>query len=369
MTKIANVALTNTFNTWRIRSNEAFDRLSQFAINNSSLYANTITANNVLKATGNTVLGAAGKLTIFNGSSKANGVLTVTNNLIVSGNSVHGAAGKRTIVTGLLSANGRATISTSFLVSGNTVLGDTGKKTVINGLLSANGRATISTSFLVSGNTVLGDTGKKTVINGNFVANTGVGTFTIGDQTSTVSIRGATTVKNALVLTGNTNNSNSSATTIFAGLVTVSGHANVGTSLTVFGNTVLGSAGGKNTDIRGTLTLNSLSVGFLEVPSNSRSANYTTVLADSGYSIDHPSTDANARTYTIPANASVAYPVGTCIMFSNMTSQVVTIAITTDTMYLAGAGTTGSRSLAQYGVATARKLTSTTWLIMGTGLT
>jgi len=184
-----------------------------------------------------------------------------------------------------------------------------------------------------------------------------------------VSIRGATTVKNALVLTGNTNNSNSSATTIFAGLVTVSGHANVGTSLTVFGNTVLGSAGGKNTDIRGTLTLNSLSVGFLEVPSNSQSASYTTVLADSGYSIDHPSTDANARTYTIPANASVAYPVGTCIMFSNMTSQVVTIAITTDTMYLAGAGTTGSRSLAQYGVATARKLTSTTWLIMGTGLT
>ena len=368
MAKIANVALTNTFNTWRVRSNEAFDRLSQFAINNSSLYANTITANNVLKATGNTVLGAAGKLTIFNGSSKANGVLTVTNNLFVSGNSVHGAAGKRTIVTGLLSANGRATVSTSFLVSGNTVLGDTGKKTVINGLLSANGRATVSTSFLVSGNTVLGDTGKKTVINGNFVANTGVGTFTIGDQTSTVSIRGATTVKNALVLTGNTNISNSFA------LFTVSGHAEVAKSLNVSGNTVLGATG-KKTVVNGTLvangtfTLNSLSVGFLEVPSNSQSASYTTVLGDSGYSIDHPSTDANARTYTIPANASVAYPVGTCIMFSNMTSQVVTIAITTDTMYLAGAGTTGSRSLAQYGVATARKLTSTTWLIMGTGLT
>jgi hypothetical protein len=52
-----------------------------------------------------------------------------------------------------------------------------------------------------------------------------------------------------------------------------------------------------------------------------------------------------------------------------MTSQVVTIAITTDTLYLAGTGTTGSRSLAQYGMATAIKLTSTTWLISGTGLT
>ena len=58
-------------------------------------------------------------------------------------------------------------------------------------------------------------------------------------------------------------------------------------------------------------------------------------MADKGKSIDHPSTDANARTFTIPANASVAYAIGTCISFSNMTSQVVTIAITTDTMYLA----------------------------------
>lgn len=111
------------------------------------------------------------------------------------------------------------------------------------------------------------------------------------------------------------------------------------------------------------------SVGFLSVPQNSQSAAYTAVLSDAGKSIDHPSSDANARTFTIPANASVAYPIGTCLSFSNMTSQVVTIAITSDTMYLAGAGTTGSRSLAQYGMATARKISSTEWLINGTGLT
>lgn len=110
-------------------------------------------------------------------------------------------------------------------------------------------------------------------------------------------------------------------------------------------------------------------VGFRNIPINSNSAAYTAVLADSGKVILHPSTDANARTFTIPANASVAYALGTAITFINMTSQVVTIAITTDTMYLSSAGTTGSRSLAQYGSATAIKITSSTWLISGSGLT
>jgi hypothetical protein len=113
----------------------------------------------------------------------------------------------------------------------------------------------------------------------------------------------------------------------------------------------------------------SASVGYLNIPVNSQSAAYTTVLADSGKAIFHPSTDANARTFTIDSNANVAYAIGTAITFINMTSQVVTIAITSDTMYLAGIGTTGSRSLAQYGLATAVKMTSTTWIISGSGLT
>jgi hypothetical protein len=110
-------------------------------------------------------------------------------------------------------------------------------------------------------------------------------------------------------------------------------------------------------------------VGFRNVPQNSQSAAYTTVLADAGKVIFHPAADANARTFTIAANASVAYPIGTVIAFANMTSQVVTIAINSDTMYLGGQGTTGNRSLAQYGVANALKITSTNWIITGTGLT
>ena len=119
----------------------------------------------------------------------------------------------------------------------------------------------------------------------------------------------------------------------------------------------------------GSGTLAFSDVGYINIPQNSQSAAYTTVLTDQGKCIYHPTTDANARTFTIAANASVAYPVGTVIQFVNMTSQVVTIAINSDTLYLAGTGTTGSRSLAQYGVANAMKITSTSWIITGSGLT
>ena len=139
------------------------------------------------------------------------------------------------------------------------------------------------------------------------------------------------------------------------------------------GTDYVAPAGALGTPSSGTLTNCTVdgteSVGYRNVPINSKSAAYTTVLADAGEVIFHPSTDANARTFTIDSNANVAYPLGTVLTFINMTSQVVTIAITSDTMYLAKDGTTGSRSLAQYGMATALKMTSTTWIISGSGLT
>ncbi len=167
--------------------------------------------------------------------------------------------------------------------------------------------------------------------------------------------------------------------------VTLSGTAlpvaNGGTGVTTStgsGNAVLSTSPTFVTPVLGTPSSGTLSsctvdgtngVGYINIPQNSQSAAYTLVAADAGKHIFHPSTDANARTFTIPANGSVAYPIGTAISFVNMTSQVVSIAITTDTMYLAGTGTTGTRSLAQYGTATALKMTSTTWIISGAGLT
>lgn len=109
----------------------------------------------------------------------------------------------------------------------------------------------------------------------------------------------------------------------------------------------------------------SVDYGYINIPVNPQSTAYTTVLTDQAKAIQHPSTDNNARTFTI--DGSVAYPVGTAITFINRINTL-TIAITTDTLTLAGAGSTGSRTLAANGMATAVKDASGTWMISGAGL-
>ncbi len=108
-------------------------------------------------------------------------------------------------------------------------------------------------------------------------------------------------------------------------------------------------------------------VGFRNIPQNVQTGSYTLVLGDSGKHIYRGS--GGAETWTIPANSSVAYPIGTALTFINLSATSVSIAITSDTMYLSSAGTTGTRTLAQYGSATAIKIASTTWIISGSGLT
>lgn len=105
-----------------------------------------------------------------------------------------------------------------------------------------------------------------------------------------------------------------------------------------------------------------------QIRQNSKSTAYTTVLTDGGKHIYHPSSDNNARTFTIDSNANVAYPIGTAITFINEINTV-TIAITSDTLVLAGTGSTGSRTLAANGLATVIKVGTTRWYISGTGLT
>lgn len=110
-------------------------------------------------------------------------------------------------------------------------------------------------------------------------------------------------------------------------------------------------------------------IGYRSIPQNSQSAAYTLVLGDSGKHLFHPSADTTARTWTIPANSSVAFPIGTAVTFINgTTAGVITINITADTLILAVTGATGNRTLAVNGVATAIKITSTEWIISGSGL-
>lgn len=162
-------------------------------------------------------------------------------------------------------------------------------------------------------------------------------------------------------------------------------HANQGTTTTllhgaVAGNPSFGAVVSADLNITTTTctapqaltAIGATALGTCTAPiltQNSQSAAYTTVLGDAGKMIYHPGADTTARTWTIDSNANVAYVVGTCITFVNDTSGgVITIAITSDTMILAGAGTTGSRTLAASGIATACKMTSVRWIVNGTGL-
>lgn len=109
------------------------------------------------------------------------------------------------------------------------------------------------------------------------------------------------------------------------------------------------------------------SVGYLGAPQNLGldSADYTLVLSDSGKSIDK--TTNTARILTIPANGSVAFPIGTILTGYNLGTGAVTMSITTDT--LRWGSSTGSRTIAQYGSWTIRKITSTVWVLTGDQIT
>jgi hypothetical protein len=117
----------------------------------------------------------------------------------------------------------------------------------------------------------------------------------------------------------------------------------------------------------GKIAVEGVNVGTEGILQNSQSSAYTLVLTDAGKSIYHPSADTTARIWTIPANSSVAFPIGTAVTFVNDTSAgTLTISITTDTLVLAWSGSTGSRTLTANWIATIIKVTSTRWLISGT---
>jgi hypothetical protein len=205
----------------------------------------------------------------------------------------------------------------------------------------------------------------------------------LGNGTSAPSFVAPGTTGNVLTSNGTTWASTAPTGQTYpgAGIANSTGSA-WGTSYTTTGSgTVVALATSPTlvTPVLGTPTSGNLSsctadgtdaVGFRNIPQNSQSAAYTLVLTDSGKQIFHPSADTTARTWTIPANSSVAFPIGTAITFINQNGAgVITIAITSDTMRLAGTGTTGSRTLAANGIATCVKVTSTEWIISGTGLT
>lgn len=99
-----------------------------------------------------------------------------------------------------------------------------------------------------------------------------------------------------------------------------------------------------------------------DIPQNSQTSSYTLVIGDSGKHIS-----ITTGGVTVPASV---FSVGDAISIYNnsASSQTITQGASV-TLRLAGAASTGNRTLAQYGIATILCVASNTFVISGAGLT
>jgi hypothetical protein len=148
------------------------------------------------------------------------------------------------------------------------------------------------------------------------------------------------------------------------GSVTIGGSGSV---VSIFGTVnFAGTITGTPADA--TIATAATGIGFRGIPQSATATTegpYTIQASDAG---DHIYA-FTSRTITIPANGTLALPIGTTLVFIAGAGATMTIAITTDTLRIVGTGTAGTRTLAPHGMATAIKVASTLWYISGNGLT
>lgn len=111
--------------------------------------------------------------------------------------------------------------------------------------------------------------------------------------------------------------------------------------------------------LTGAPTSGGFEIGFRDLPTNTQGGVYTLALTDRGEAV------LASGNITVPANASIAFPVTSAVTIVNNLATTITIAITTDTMTQAGGTNTGTRTLAANGIATLYKKAATSWLISG----
>jgi len=262
-----------------------------------------------------------------------------------------------------ITTNGSGTLSFSSVLTASANNAFTGANTFYNATGQAFAPATTNDGIIIQGRAGGSSTYRVTFATATLSANR---TLTFPDATDTAAVLGTAQTFTAAQTFRAANAIRSEAASTQDAVVIAGRAGGTGSfAVTLTPATLAASR---------TLTLpepgENVTLGYLNIPQNSQSAAYTLVLDDAGKHIFHPSADTTARTFTIPANSSVAFPIGTAITFINQNGAgVITIAITTDTMRLSPAGTTGSRTLAANGTATCVKITSTEWIISGSGLT
>jgi hypothetical protein len=115
-----------------------------------------------------------------------------------------------------------------------------------------------------------------------------------------------------------------------------------------------------------TLTTPTLNDPKINLTFDAETASYTAVLANNGQVVTM--NNASANTFSIPTNASVAYPVGTQINVLQIGAGQTTIQAVTSgtTSILSTAATAAAPKIrARYGMATCIKAATDTWYVVG----
>ena len=183
----------------------------------------------------------------------------------------------------------------------------------------------------VTGTLPVGNGGTGAVTLTGVVKGNGTSAFTASTVSLTTEISGTLPVANG----------GTGATTLTANAVLIGNGTSAVTAVAP------GTTGNLLTSNGTTWTSAAAPSSAVQYPQNIQSANYTLVLGDAGKQIFHPVADTSSRTYTIPANASVAFPIGTVVLFTVENGGTpVNVAITSDTLVF-GNGTTGTIPVAK----------------------
>lgn len=226
------------------------------------------------------------------------------------------------------------------------------------GLTANTGNVTVSTGQFV------GDGGSISNIAGANVTGE-VGFSAVANSVAIANVSGAGNIA-TINLDGNVSNVLRGDGTFAADANSSYGDSNVASLLASFGGNAISttaniSAGNINANTNG------FSLGYLEIPQVSLTADDTIALEDSGKHF-HSNTAGNI-TLTIPTNATVAFPIGTAInIVEEAAGNILVNAVSGVSLYLAGNSTAANRVLGTYGMATILKTGTDTWFINGTGV-
>jgi len=273
-------------------------------------------------------------------------------------NTVGNIAQERSAFIGYQSSSGKLIAAVAASVTNEVVTISTAGSFVVGQLEGA----TVSVTGNITGGNVLGGanvnatthTGTTVSVTGNITGGNILGGANVNATThtgTTVSVTGNITGGNVL------GGANVNATTHTGTTVSVSGNITGGN---IISSALLQGASLSVTGNTATVTTANYQIGYRDLPQIST---FGTLVADAGGKHYYGS-----GTITIPASGTLNFAIGTAILVIASASTTVSAAVGV-TLIWAGVGTTGSRTLAQYGEASLVKVATDTWYISGVGIT